>query len=140
MPNKKGFLSRAPFPVVLPAPAAAGNVPIILGGTDSYEVLGVDILYDVVGGAGATLDLVAIPKATLTASGIAGTGVSTLASTVDLTANARTVQHKSGAGPQSKRIVPAGGALVMRTAGTLTGLAGMAAVVWLQSVQGHRSM
>lgn len=137
MPFKKGFLSRAPYPITVVVPAVAGNVPIMVSATDTFEVLGADFVCGVVGGAGATLDLVAIPKAVLT-GGLNSAGQSVLLKTIDLTANALVVQHVTGQS-QSKRLIPLGGALVLRTTGTLTGLAGALLTVWVQSTRGIRA-
>lgn len=113
--------------------AAAGTAPDAVifnnptGSGETYEVLEVSYNYDVAGGAAAAADL----KITASGTAIAG-GTSALASTMDLTAAARTIRKATLTTTKTNRLIKPGYSLVVDTSGTLTGLTGLGVTVTLQ--------
>jgi hypothetical protein len=107
----------APDAVVFINPASSGEV---------YEIVEVSYNYDVVGGSGAVADVKVVPSGTALAS-----GTSALASTMDLTATARTIRKATLSATKTARLVKAGESVAVDTGGTLTGLTGLGIVITL---------
>lgn len=144
MPNKKGFLARAPFPVVYRQQVAAASLltgsviftnqagGVQVGGGEYYSVLSVEAFWDVVSGSG-TIDLRNVPASTA----ITG-GTSILTATISSASGVRTVTKGSLSTADARRIAP-GSVLSLILGGTLTGLVGCCVTVWLQPIRGVRN-
>lgn len=140
MPLKKGFLSRAPFPVSFRQQVAAGSLltthglftnPSALG--ELYEFLGVDYSYDVVSSSG-TLDIRVVPTATAFTG-----GASLLNATESLAATARVARKGTITTTRVTRQIKPGSHISLVLGGTLTGLVGFNVTVWLQAMRGIRA-
>lgn len=144
MPFKKGFLSRAPFPVTFQQQVVAASILTTnclfgnmsggasAGAGEIYEVLEVEAVYDVLSTSG-TLDLRNVP--TLTA--MTG-GTSILTAVMALSGTARTVRKGSLATNRNTLRIGLGSYLSAIFAGTMTGLVGLQVTVWLQAMRGIR--
>lgn len=140
MPYKKGFHSRAPFPVSLQQQVAAATLLTTYGlfsnplaGGELYEFLGLDYSYDVASTSG-TMDIRVVPVTT------AFTGGSSLVSAVQsLSATARTARKGTITTTAVTRFIKPGSMITMVLAGNLTNLVGFSLIVWLQAMRGIRS-
>lgn len=145
MPYKKGFLSKAPFPVTYVQQVAAATMLVgtviftnqagsaSAGGGEYYEILAVEGSWDVVSASG-TVDVRVVP------TGVALTaGASALTATLSTAAGVRTVTKGALVSNKTTRTIPPGGLLTIVQAGTLTGLVGLCVTVWLQPTRGVRT-
>lgn len=144
MPQKHGFLSRAPFAVQYVQQVAAATMlttngifsnPLANG--EVYEFLGLDWSVDVVSTSG-TADLRVVPVST------AFTGGATLLATaanIDLAATtpARVARKAVITTTKVTRQIKPGSIITLIFAGTLTSLVGLNVTVWLQAMRGIRS-
>ena len=145
MPFKHGFLSRAPFPVTLLQTVAAGSLlttnslfnnppgAVGAGGGEVYEVLDVNVMYDVLSTSG-TLDIRNVAASTAFTG-----GSSLLTATMSLSGTARISRKGSLVTTRVTRQIMPGSALTAIFAGTMTNLVGLSIVVWLQAMRGIRS-
>lgn len=142
-PTIKAGGDRAPIEIPLYSQcAAAGTAPPTYGWISDgyYELIEARRRHSANGGAAAAVDVQKTPSGTAL-----GAGVSMLASTFDLTANANSitggVKSASNAGlsaTKTNRQLAPGDAIGVVTSGTLTALAGLQVTVVLVRIRPNR--
>ena len=140
MPYKKGFLARAPFSVCWHQQVAAASLLTSYclfanpaANNEDYEVLGVDVIFDVNSSSG-TVDVRNVPTATAMTG-----GTTLLTAVVNIATGARAGIKASLTTNRVTRQIVRGSSISMVLGGTLTSLVGLSVTVWLQAMRGIRS-
>lgn len=142
MPQKHGFLARAPFAVSFLQQVAAGTLLTTHGifanplvGGEVYELLGIDASWDVVSASG-TVDVRVVPVST---AFTAGATLLATAASINTAATARTATKAAISTNRITRQIKPGSMISLILAGVQTGLVGLNVTVWLQAMRGIRS-
>lgn len=140
MPSKKAIGAHSPFVVSFTQQVAAGSMlttqalftnPSAL--KEYYELLGVDVSYDVVSTSG-TMDLRRVPASTAFTG-----GDRLIAATISSAAGARTATKVALATAAASRQIRPGDTISLILAGTQTNLVGLTIVLWLQAIRALRA-